>query len=224
MRKEPRPKATLARPRREWNVSRWIDLGKPTTIGAVDFFDVLAARRSQRAKTGLPFERAGILLWHACRVRDEWRGRSGGCESRPYAGAGGIHEIDVVLVHNGDCFVYDGRAHRLGSLVVHDATAVSELGAQVVELAGGGTPIVLFADAERLESAYDDSVPLLRRDSGIAAATIELTATALGMRFCHVGISGVWLQRALKTRRVAVGVASVGDVDVLPEASRVIPH
>ncbi len=72
--------------------------------------------------------------------------------------------------------------------------------------------MILVANTNRAEAAYEGSESLVWRDAGCVMMTLHLVAEYLGLAFCPVGVLGTALVRALgePSGWVAAGTCVVG--------------
>ena len=180
----------------------------------VDFFDVLAGRRS-RVGGSVPTGLLGSLLWHATQLRERgFDGRFGQWESRPTPSAGGIHSIRLLAIPldaDDVAGVYDDATHAIGRLNKDAAAAIALNRASVTELtaAVAGTTLQLFADPTRLAACYDNHSSLLWRDAGAVTATLCMTAEALGLNAVPLGRHGDEVAHAFGLPAYVVGLGAV---------------
>jgi hypothetical protein len=76
-----------------------------------------------------------------------------------------------------------------------------------------GTFLVLVADVSRTDAAYESAVSLVWRDAGALLATLHLTATAMALGFCFLGLLGHDIVASISDAPtlLAVGAAVVGE-------------
>lgn len=193
-------------------VSEWV----PLPIGSelvIPFGVVLDGRASRRRLEPPSRDALGALLWHGARVRS----MVGGREGRAAPSAGGLHPLSLVVVEQPlvVATLYDPIRHALARLEV-DETDVGRACSSLVEVLpdARGSFVFALADFERTAAAYEHSESLVWRDAGCLFATLHLTAAALGLGSCLMGILGAELaaivvrdQRVLPVGVLAVGVA-----------------
>lgn len=170
----------------------------------VDFFSVVAARRSVRdaSEQPLSIEQLSAFLWHVARVQhhnpakpDEPRQYE--ATLRPCSGGGAIHELELYLTVTrcaalpAAMYRYDPAAHELEFVaalgpaqeaLVKDAMGSSGLKAPPDVL------ITLAARFARLAWKYQGvTYALCLKDVGVMYQQMYLVATALGLAPCALG-------------------------------------
>jgi hypothetical protein len=110
--------------------------------------------------------------------------------------------------------LYDPLAHALASVEVVNNDELFSLDRQVAAAAptARGTIVILVANTNRAEAAYEGSESLVWRDAGCLMMTLHLVAEYLGLAFCPVGVLGTALVKALGEPNgwVAAGTCVVG--------------
>jgi hypothetical protein len=79
---------------------------------------------------------------------------------------------------------------------------------------GGATILWLAAQFDRTMARYENGESLVWRDAGCFLGTLDLTAEALGMSFCQLGLTGEpWISQTLGSghRVVGAGGCLVGE-------------
>lgn len=210
------------------NVLRDLERWHPTKIATSalrvgeplekSFLDVIDDRRSIRRLRPPSIERLATLLWHGARTRETGTRPDGlPWQHRASPSAGGLHPIELFILPSieGSLLRYDSIVHAL-DLVGEVDSAQLEHGRSrlrsVLEEAQG-TYLILVADVTRTEAVYEHAESLVWRDAGALLATLQLTATAMGLGFCLIGLLGSEVVASLSgppTLR-AVGAAVVGE-------------
>lgn len=211
--REPRPR--LSGPvgrRRRLPGERLHVLPAPSELPDMHLADVLTARRS-RLSGPVPEQKLATLLWHISRPRRGGMGRFGQpWEGRAAPSAGGLHVISLLCIPIEDLPVgiYDHDAHGLrGQADAHRLRHDNAANVELLCSASAGVTLQFVADAERLAACYENAESLLWRDSGALAATICLTATALGLTSVVLGRTGETLLKALPLPSGFVGAGAV---------------
>ncbi|WP_139114613.1 nitroreductase family protein [Pseudomonas sp. 24 E 1] len=219
----------------------WIDLGDPLPrssperyvpidweVGEVsllpicssgltqEFGEVLDARTSQRDFGVVNDQQLGAFLWHACRTRGVGASELGfDLEHRASPSAGAIHPIHVVL-KRPRCerwWLYQPGAHELRELK-HAAGRLAGLYEQSLKVLEGddAVRILFLAEPGKTLGKYQDGCSLVWRDAGALLAVMALTATAQGLNFCSLGITGEpWASTLADQGKLAgVGLALLG--------------
>lgn len=168
------------------------------------FFDVVEQRQSIRsyAETPLNLDQLSRLLWYTARIRRRFGSNVESEQdyeacSRPVAGGGGLHEIDLYLTVRRcsgleiGLYRYDPQAHQLLRL-----SALSEACKQLLLEACQGAAltqkpdvlITLAARYGRVSWKYE-GIPyaLILKHVGVIYQQLYLVATALGLAPCGLG-------------------------------------
>lgn len=204
----------------EWPVRREF---APHTIvppPAVDFAEVIEARRSIRAMMRAPLHETVNLLAYGHMQRRSW-GDSPRRSSSPSHSAGALHPIEVALVtghRRSRVFRIRPMDAALQCLRIVDKEALKKLNSKVDEVLPSARSdyIVLLADCQLTASQYSSARKLIWRDAGALMQTLHLCATAFRMEFCPAGIGGSELVEAIfgpNDRFEGVGVAVLGRSD-----------
>lgn len=193
------------------------DLPAPTSEFPTPFLQVLDQRRSIGVSRELPLEALAELLWHGARVRETGRGRLGlPWQHRSAPSAGGIHPLELFIRVRGDGGLhhYDPIAHALALVDAVNDSELLSLDRQVTAAAPNalGTILILVANTNLAEAAYENSESLVWRDAGFLMMTLHLVSECLGLAFCPVGVLGTALVKALgePSGWVAAGTCVVG--------------
>jgi hypothetical protein len=211
---EPRPRAPGERAVSTLELSGTVALPRTVEAPSVDFFDVLARRRS-RTGAATPVEQLASLLWHAMQLRERrFDGRFGLWESRTSPSAGGIHGIRLLVLPleaNEPAGVYDDVSHALGLCGCDPAAAKVLNGKSVADLTGAttGTTVQLLADPTLLAGCYENHETLLWRDAGAMIAILCLIAEALDLAAVPLGRCGTDIVRAFGLGNPFVGTGAV---------------
>jgi SagB-type dehydrogenase family enzyme len=216
---EPSPRSSVQQ------LERWrpraiararLEIGAPL---AKSFAEVIDDRRSIRQLKPPSVERLARLLWHGARTR-ETAVRSDGLlwQHRASPSAGGLHPIELFIVPASEATLlrYDPILHCLETLDSVDIGRLETARARLRAVADGAeaTYLVLAADFARTEAVYHRAESLVWRDAGAMLATLHLTATAIELGFCMLGVHGNEVVGSVigspATLR-AVGVAILGE-------------
>lgn len=219
----------------------WIDLGNPVPRGTPipyqpviwdtgahyvlpafpegldrPFGEVLDERATHRRFTAVNDQQLGAFLWHACRTRDTGTSSLGfDLEHRTAPSAGAIHPIHVFLKRPRDeeWWMYNPQSHQL-LLLKHGASRLIGLYEHSLQVLGGdeATRILFVAEPGKTAGKYHDACSLVWRDAGALLAVMALTATAQGLNFCPLGITGEPWASSLddQGKLVGVGLALLG--------------
>ncbi len=186
-------------------------------VTPIDFFNVLASRRS-RVGDRVPPALLSSLLWHVTQLRERrFDGRFGQWESRPGPSAGGIHPIRLMTIPldtNDDVGIYDDAVHSMARPPRDASETIRLNAASVSELTGAvaGTTVQFLADPTRLAACYVNHETLLWRDAGAMTAILCLTAEALGLTAVPLGRHGDEIVQScgLPARVKGVGAVHIG--------------
>lgn len=200
----------------EWEVGEICSL--PSSSGALDrsFSEVLDARVSHREFGSVDDHQLGSFLWMACRTRGVGTSNLGfDLEHRAAPSAGAIHPIHVVVKRPGDdrWWLYEPRIHQLLELKHAPAklAGLYDLSRQVLE-GDQATRFLFLAEPGKTLGKYQDGCSLVWRDAGALLGVMALTATAQGLNFCPLGITGEpWASTLADQGKLAgVGLALLG--------------
>lgn len=200
----------------EWELGEICPL--PSFAGTLDrsFGEVLNARVSQRDFGLVDDLQLGTFLWLACRTRGVGASDLGfDLEHRAVPSAGAIHPIHVVVKRPGDgrWWLYEPRAHQLLELK-HAPAKLSGLYDHSLQVLKGyeATRFLFLAEPGKTLCKYQDGCSLVWRDAGTLLGVMALTATAQGLNFCPLGITGEpWASTLADQGKLAgVGLALLG--------------
>lgn len=211
----PHPRATpLACCEVAYRVQGYRYLDVPHAKNGPLFWDVVESRRSRVPKGPIEWADLSIFLWMCAKIRRQRRTAGNGAVShRPAPSAGGLHPIDMLFIEcptRPSLAVYDAQSHVLCDLLISDNNLLMSLVANVNAATQNSTgSIVLFAaNFDRTLAKYENGESLVWRDSGALLALCYLTAEALGLSCCGLGITGEpWLSRLVQSHS---GVSGVG--------------
>lgn len=219
----------------------WIDLGDPlprsnperyTPVGwelgeicplpasaqtlSRPFGEVLDGRTSQRMLGVVDDEQLGAFLWHSCRTRGSAASNLGfDLEHRAAPSAGAIHPVHVMVNRPDDArwWLYQPGFHQLAELKGASTVLAGlyELSLQVLE-GQDATRLLFLAEPGKTLGKYQDGCSLIWRDAGALLGIMALTATAQGLNFCPLGITGEpWASKLADQGKLAgVGLALLG--------------
>lgn len=199
-----------------WPTAASIALPVPVEDALADLATTLQTRRTSRAFGPVPLAALGALLWHTARCqRTAASGLGFLLEQRPTPSAGAIHPIHLVLQLPGErawCR-YNARTHQLD--VLPGASGVlSPLMVQCQDIValGAGQLVLFVAEPGMTAAKYDYPESLVWRDAGVLQGVLSITAAALGLNLCLLGVTGdPWgAQLAQQGQLMGVGVAVLG--------------
>jgi hypothetical protein len=176
----------------------------------------LDARASHREFGVVHDQQLGAFLWHACRTRGSGTSNLGfDLEHRAAPSAGAIHPVHIVVKRPEDdrWWMYEPRAHQLAELR-HAPGKLAGLYELSLRVLGGdeATRILFLAEPGKTLGKYQNGCSLVWRDAGVLLAVMALTATAQGLNFCPLGITGEpWASALADQGKLAgVGLALLG--------------
>lgn len=200
----------------EWEIGDVYPLPASSEALVRPFGEVLDARTSYREFGIVHDQQLGAFLWNACRTRGIGASNLGfDLEHRAAPSAGAIHPIHIVVKRPGDdrWWMYEPRAHQLVELrhATVKLAGLYELSLQVLD-GDEATRILYLAEPGKTLGKYQDGCSLVWRDAGALLAIMALTATAQGLNFCPLGITGEpWASTLADQRKLAgVGLALLG--------------
>lgn len=200
----------------EWPVAEVIKLRVPNELKKGDFFEILEDRRSRKVFDKISMDQIADLLWYCCRIQQNTHADLGFPLSiRSYPSAGSIHPIHVLINLPGKegWLRYDPLEHALIAMPnTQSNTAATRVAVDLVVASENGVIIMFLAEPGKTFSKYADANSLVWRDAGVLLGYLSLTAQALKLSFCPLGITGEpWASQLDKQGRlVGVGMSVVG--------------
>ena len=158
-----------------------------------------------------------MLLWHTLhcqRTADSPLGFA--LQQRAVPSAGAIHPIHLVMQmpeNSATWARYNPLTHALdvmgASADVLDALRIE---ADRVVVAQPGSLLLFIAEPAMTAAKYENADSLVWRDAGVMQGALAITAEALGLSYCLLGITGdPWVGRLTEQcELVGVGVAALG--------------
>lgn len=204
----------------EWDAGEICPL--PSSTGTLDwsFNEILDARVSHREFGFVDDYQLGTFLWLACRTRGVGASDLGfDLEHRAAPSAGAIHPIHIVLKRPSDerWWLYEPKAHQLVELQQASAklAGLHDLSMQVLK-GDEAIRFLFLAEPGKTLGKYQDGCSLVWRDAGALLGVMALTATALRLNFCPLGITGEPWASALSDqgKLAGVGLALLGSAAV----------
>ena len=186
----------------------------PASTEPVPFLTVLDERHSTRQLASPSREDLSALLWHAARTRDSQIREGWQWQSRATPSAGGIHPVHLIITRLGRdrrALRYDPVRHALIPCAISPAAVRRYQRAVDAVLATTGVVVTLLVDVAAIRRRYLRPDSLAWRDAGCQLATLHLTAHALGLGSCLLGMNGNALAEGMRSSRLtAMGVILVG--------------
>ncbi len=209
-RERPRPCDVVA-----WPHGERLDLSSTPAACEPSVEQLFRSRRTERSIGRLPLDQLGTWLDLCCRAQEVHASSFGFALSlRPAPSAGAIHPVHLVLAQPG-CnrwMRYDAVDHALVEVSSQiDARDVHQALQEVLP-APDATLILLAAEVAKTAAKYESAASLVWRDAGALLATMGLTAHALDLGFCPLGVTGEpWVGRLLEQQGLSgVGAAFIG--------------
>ncbi len=184
----------------------------------MSFMSVLHRRRSARVMARAPFR--AVAQWLSLSLRSHGAGAdpSEPRSRRPTVSAGALHPIEVIVLRGSARpialhFEAAGNAiAHLSSLNLRRTHSALDACRSVLPDAKGDF-VFLLASTTKTAAYYNAPESLLWRDAGAVIQTLALTADALGLAFCPLGILGGEILAAIAADPLAilpVGVCAIG--------------
>ena len=220
---EPVPRDTPEAMYEDWINSHPISvLPIPSQPAPRDFFDVLQSRRSSRTLGRLGALELGELLYRTAKtlevrrrsIQPDW-------EHRPLPSSGGCNAVGILVIPppsaEEEGGIYDSRVHGLRPLIT--APEIRKLATTLLvemEIQGEPTLLVFFADPLRIAGYYSNWESLVWRDSGVLVGGLSLTAGAMNLGFCPLGLTGDAIVKAAFPDQNVFGVGGcvVGAINI----------
>lgn len=168
----------------------------PAPVQSAPYLDVLKQRRS-RVGGPIFWDKVADILWHTVRCQEIGPvGRAGiPIEWRPVPSAGGLHPIHIVCIPEDardGIRLYDPYEHAFIYLDVNAEKVVASQREALEQMVGKavGCTLLLIADMEKVNAAYEHGETLVWRDAGCIIGSLCLTATALSSSACPLGFLG----------------------------------
>lgn len=214
---DPRPRESFRQYEPiQWNVGEILPLPASSAPLTQSFSEVLDARISSHQFGDVDIDQLGAFLWHSCRTRGMGKSDLGfDLEHRASPSAGAIHPIHIVVKRPRDnrWWLYRPQNHELSELMESDIKLVGlNALSQKVLNSDHATRILFLAEVGKTLSKYQNGCSLIWRDAGVLLAVMALTATAQGLNFCPLGITGEpWASNLADQGKLAgVGLALLG--------------
>lgn len=210
---DPRPRTEIEEIPDPWRPAVGARIALPIRGELMLPFGEVLEKRASRRTLAMPSRDAlGALLWHGARSRSLVQGR----ESRSAPSAGGLHPIALLVFEPPftSAALYDPIHHALAHLHLGDPAPLAAACSSFTQVLPEARGVFLLglADVERTAAVYERPESLVWRDAGCLFATLHLTATALGLGSCLMGILGAEVAKVAVPdgRVVPVGAMAVG--------------
>lgn len=199
-----------------WPVGSSLPLPTPHCITMPTLDVATASRRSEREFAAPSDATLGALFWHTARpMRCVPSPMGFEIEQRPVPSAGAIHPIHLILQLPDEAGwgLYQPAQHRLAVLEnVRETLRPLVEQCEGIVPRGGGRLMLFVAEPGKTAAKYENAESLVWRDAGVLQGALALTAAALEMNFCLLGITGnPWIARlAEEGKLMGVGAAILG--------------
>lgn len=200
----------------DWDVGAMCQLPPPSEGPRRSFCEALDARVSRREFGPLDDDQLSTFLWLTCRTRGVGSSNLGfNLEHRAAPSAGAIHPIHVVIKRPDDerWWLYEPRAHQLLELRRESSKLAGLYDLSVNVLEGNqATRFLFLSEHGKTFAKYHDGCSLIWRDAGVLLGVMALTAAAIDLNFCPLGITGEPWGGALcdQGKLAGVGLALLG--------------
>lgn len=200
----------------EWDVGELFQLPGCSEELMWPFNKVLNERFSKRDFGSLDDQSLGSFLWSTCRTRGIALSNLGfDLEHRSSPSAGAIHPIHIIIKRPEDSrwWLYQPKTHAILEIKQAD-WKLAPLYKHSLTVLGGAhaTRILFLAEPGKTLGKYQNGCSLIWRDAGALLGVMALTATAQGLHFCPLGITGEpWASNlAEQGKLTGVGFALLG--------------
>lgn len=199
-----------------WPIERSISLPMLSArVGA--WPEVSSTRRSRRTFAPIEWEQLGMLLWHTLYCHRTAESPLGfALQQRAVPSAGGIHPVHLVMQVPKDPALwarYNPLTHSLDVMGTStDVLDALRIEAERVVIAQPGSLLLFIAEPAMTAAKYENAESLVWRDAGVIQGALAMTAEALGLNFCLLGITGdPWAGKLTEQRQlVGVSIAALG--------------
>ena len=188
---------------------------QPGSVDELSFAQLVARRRTRRSFGKLKSEHLGALLDLSCRVHQTGEASLGfPITRRPTPSAGAIHPIHLLLINPGEAtwYRYDAFTHALKAVKANSDPREARIAMEAIVPAADATLIVFAAEVGKVAARYAHPASLIWRDAGVLLGFLAMSAEALDLSFCTLGVTGEpWVSQLLdEVGLVGVGVAFAG--------------
>jgi hypothetical protein len=198
-------------------------LDAPLPSQTYDLVTVLAGRRTRREFEVPAVGQLSDLFGLACRTVATRPSPFGfDQELRAHPSAGAVHPMHVLCQRGpgGPWERYDPVRHALAELVGSaQLAAQARMQANSAAPSGAAALVALVAEPGKTQSKYENHESLVWRDGGVLLGVMAVTAEALGLNLCPLGISGHEFVAPLAVEGTLLGVGLVV-VGARPEQAR----
>lgn len=189
----------------------------PSAEKSENFFEILERRSTRREFKAISLEKISNLLWYSAKVKATKSLGSGHVwQHRSTPSAGGRHPIDILIISRVDDLpqvqIYDPIAHAVGDLSELPLAPVEEFCLFLEANFEVGDAVIFWfaAQIQKTSAAYKNATGLIYRDAGALETTMALTAEALGLNYCSIGLTGEpWVSQFLHSEGLVHGVGGI---------------
>lgn len=215
--KNPSPKIKEdVSPEFNYKIAKSIKLVRPIHFKHINFWDVVAHRKSVRTFQSVSLETISEILWTCAKVKSLSISNSNYILThRPTASAGARHPIDILIYSSAlasqDLFYYNPFDHSLNQLIF-DHKLLDSFLIHVNQMMGNKieTAFWFVAHFSRTEAKYTNAQSLVWRDAGALINAIQLASIALNIGSCPLGTLGEpYISKLLGKRNNIYGVGGI---------------
>lgn len=219
---EPKPYAPIAWPETDAIIfdSNASEIQSAAKSPEDAFSSLIEKRRTRYGFGTLSLKTLGELLRLCCKVRLSGSDHLGfPLSQRSAPSAGAIHPIHIVvnLPNSPTLHRYEPFAHALIGLNSSINAFEMRVAMNGIVDGGDGVLIMFVAEPGLTFAKYENASSLVWRDSGVLQGYFSMAATALGLHFVLLGVTGEpWASHLTNENGLAgVGVAFVGEPPII---------
>ncbi|WP_251359109.1 hypothetical protein [Kangiella sp. TOML190] len=201
----------------KWDVISTIELKYKQCDIDKSFRRVLEERHSERNFTKVGIEEVGKLFYLVNRTKSQWTNEySQPVEKRNYPSPGALHSIYCLIssINDDGWYLYNSRNNSFDLLKIDtpELACFKKNCFKMLAEIKSGYLVWYLCDTNKLSSKYKNITGLAFRESGAISAIHSLTAEAIGLSFCMLGIHGNDAAQSISSEceLLGVGAAIVG--------------
>ncbi len=184
----------------------------------MDFFDVLLNRRTIRSCAPAKLEEILSLVRFVMLTRHFGEGKNLGRMRKVAISAGALHPVEVMVVAGPELtepIVYLDSHDAFGTMTFRSQRQAQANVHKVMEMVpeAHGHTLLFVANQRHIAQAYENPESLIWRDAGAVMQTFAFVASARGLSFVPLGITGRSVLQNLPAPHadyVAAGMAIIG--------------